>query len=217
MRLKAIDLYCKAGGATRGLQLAGFHVTGVDIEPQKNYCGDAFIQDDALSIDLSSFDFVWASPPCQRYSVSTGSQFKQNHPDLIEPTRERILQSGKPYVMENVEGARFKLIDPVKLCGTMFGLKVFRHRYFESNALPFLLLPPCKHDFYAVMPTGSPRRKVWTGTEYVIVRTEPTTAEIRTAMEIDWMIKTELDEAIPPAYSKFLAEIFLDSISTRRL
>lgn len=209
---KILDLFCCAGGAGMGLHLAGFDVTGVDINPQPNY-PFKFIQADALKVDLSGYDAFWASPPCQRFSVSTAAVFKGNHPDLIAPIRRRLQPTGKPYWIENVEGARHLLINPIKLCGTMFGLKVFRHRYIETNCFPFQLLPPCKHDFYAVMPTGSPRRKVWNGSAYVIDRTEPTTQEIREAMQIDWMIKTELDEAIPPAYSKFLGEQLMKAIA----
>ena len=70
--LKALDLFCGAGGATRGLQDAGFHVTGVDHQPQPRYCGDVLVQGDALAFDwrsLQEFDFIWASPPCQAHTA----------------------------------------------------------------------------------------------------------------------------------------------------
>jgi DNA (cytosine-5)-methyltransferase 1 len=71
--VNALDLYAGAGGATRGLQQAGFHVTGVDHKPQPNSCANVFVQADALeylkTADLKLFDFIWASPPCQRFTA----------------------------------------------------------------------------------------------------------------------------------------------------
>ena len=59
-KARALDLYCGAGGATRGLQRAGFHVTGVDIKSQPRYCGNAFFKADALTFPLDGFDFsLW--------------------------------------------------------------------------------------------------------------------------------------------------------------
>jgi DNA (cytosine-5)-methyltransferase 1 len=46
--MRLLDLFCGAGGATRGYQLAGFHVRGVDHKPQPRYCGEEFVLSDAL-------------------------------------------------------------------------------------------------------------------------------------------------------------------------
>lgn len=199
---RALDLCCCAGGATRGLQQAGYHVTGVDIRPQPHYCGDAFILGDALTVDLAGYDLIWASPPCQAFSELTPMEARTNHPDLIGVIRSRLQAQPAPYIIENVEGARYRLHNPFKLCGSMFGLNVWRHRYFEiGNVDLFFLVPPCNHSEPPVMPSGRGMRKIdgvrWNGS---------TVADIRAAMAIDWMVGDELTEAIPPAYSRFLAE-----------
>lgn len=153
---RALDLYCKAGGATRGLQQAGFHVTGVDIESQPRYVGDEFHQADALTFPLDGFDFIWASPPCQAHTALKTMYNAKPHADLIPATRKRLeawsgaLQPSservRVWVMENVVGAPLGM--GIQLCGTSFGLGVSnaelrRHRHFESNVVLFGL--PCQH------------------------------------------------------------------------
>lgn len=134
--MKALDLFCGAGGASMGLANAGFEVTGVDIFDQPNY-PFTFYKANALEFDLSGFDFIWASPPCQAFTLAQRIQ-KNQHPDLIEPIRQRLIETNKPYCIENVVGA--PLINPILLCGSMFpGLRVYRHRLFESN---FKIVPP---------------------------------------------------------------------------
>lgn len=133
---RALDLFCGAGGATKGLQLAGFHVTGVDIKPQPRYVGDAFVRMDALQADAGEFDFIWASPPCQAHTSMKTMHNARPHVDLIPATRALLQASGRPYVIENVEGA--PLIHPILLCGTMFdlgcdGAELRRHRLFECS------------------------------------------------------------------------------------
>lgn len=198
--MRLLDLFCGAGGAARGYQLAGFHVTGIDVKPQPHYVGDVFIQADALAYVAEhgwEFDVIHASPPCQRYSISTPKKCRAAHPDLIASARDALQEVGKPYVIENVTGARKLLHNPIMLCGTMFELPIWRHRYFEIFPPLNVLLPPCRHDFVPVLISGTTRRKG-------VRRMDTPVAIRRTAMGCDWMTTKELDEAIPPAYTEWI-------------
>lgn len=211
----ALDLFCGAGGATRGLQMAGFHVTGVDIRPQPHYCGDEFKQADALTWGsyeyLHSFDFVWASPPCQGYSRTRKIMEGKGIPNpracnLIPETRGRLEYARVPYVIENVPGA--PLISPFLLCGTMFGLRVYRHRLFETR-LPILLEGHPVHNG----STGS-HRGYSHGYPYITVGGHNYNASAgKQAMQIDWMTRDELNEAIPPVYSEFIGRQVMELIA----
>lgn len=137
MKPRLLDLFCGAGGCSKGYADAGFYVVGVDVEPQPNY-PFRFIQADALEFlregRWQGFDVIHASPPCQRYSAAAEiHDTSERHPDLIDPTRALLRATGLPWVMENVE--RAPLETTLRLCGSMFELGVLRHRLFESNVL----------------------------------------------------------------------------------
>jgi SAM-dependent methyltransferase len=192
MRLTLLDLCCGPGGATRGYQEAGFHVTGVDIKPQPNYCGDAFILADALEVPLDGYDAIHASPPCPRYAnVTRWRGDPEGHPDLLGPIRQRLLSSGVPWVIENVPHAPMRV--DFLLCGSMFGLKVKRHRLFETSWRGFGFALACHHaDLLPFMHKG-----------------ERAYAD---AMGCTWMTKFEARDAIPPAYSRYLGAFLLDQL-----
>lgn len=209
-RFRILDLFCCAGGAGVGYKNAGFDVVGVDIEPQPNY-PLPFIQCDVLKLDqgfISLFDAVHASPPCQSYSdLAKRNGNADAWPRLIEPVREILVRSGLPYIIENVDGA--PLLDPIVLCGTMFkGLRVIRHRLFEVN---FPVLTP-KHGKHPKVHTFDKRKSHYGKTndmrDFVQVTGggNCTIAAARDAMQIDWMTKGELNEAIPPAYTQFIGK-----------
>jgi len=143
MKLRCADLYCSAGGAAMGLFRAGFEVVGWDIQPQPRYPFE-FRLGNALDADLSGFDFAWASPPCQRFTLMQNIRKNSTaHPALIEPTRKKLIASGLTWIMENVKGAPLKT--GIMLCGTMFGLPLIKHRYFESSFPLALSLCACDH------------------------------------------------------------------------
>lgn len=209
---KLLDLFCGAGGAGMGYYLAGFDVTGVDIAPQHNY-PFAFHEADAFEFARKygkDFDLIHASPPCQHYSrTSSITGNKDNHPDLIDDVRDMLQEIDRPYVIENV--TRAPLINPLMLCGTMFGLMLIRHRIFETS--PVIWFPPatCSHRFKSVALGRSPIR----GKHYHSVvgnfKDKQYAAE---CMGIDWMTKRkELREAIPPAYTQYIGEKMLELIS----
>ena len=223
-KLRLLDLFCCAGGAGMGYRNAGFEVVGVDIKPQPNY-PLPFIQYDVLRLDrkfIATFDAVHASPPCQSYSdLAKRNGNADAWPRLIEPVREILVSTGLPYVIENVEGA--PLINPVMLCGTMFkGLRVLRHRLFEAN-FPIV---PRKHGKHPKVHTFDKRKSHYGKTndmrDFVQVTGggNCTIAAARDAMQIEWMTKGELNEAIPPAYTEFIGKqllLYLDKCSESKV
>lgn len=208
MKQKIADLFCGAGGAATGLHRAGFEVVGVDINPQPNYPFE-FHQADAMTFDLSGYDLVWASPPCQRYSIGTQRWNPGGWPDLVAPVREMLKASGLPYIIENVPGA--PLENPVRLCGVMFDLRVVRHRLFESNNL---ILQPTHNKHRPPIKRPGMTHKSWYqtvaghGGNSNSYRLE----DWQAAMGIDWMNKAELVESIPPAYSEFIGKQMLEAM-----
>lgn len=203
--MKLLDLFCGAGGCSAGYNKAGFKVTGVDIKPQPRYPFE-FIQADAISYlknnNLHQFDVIHASPPCQAYSPGTYTWRKEGreYPDLLSPIRKLLQRSGKIFIIENVETAPMK--EPyIKLCGEMFNLGVIRHRLFESN----VKLPQPKHPSHkGTVSDGS----------YVTVAGHGGDGsycfqEWCSAMNISWMNREELTQAIPPDYTEYIGKQIL--------
>lgn len=196
-----------------GLHRAGFDVDADDVEPQPHYPFE-FRRGDALTADVSGFDLIWASPPCQVHSTATRD--KSAHVDLIPQTRALLIASGAEYIIENVLGA--PLINPIMLCGAMFGLRVLRHRLFETS---FFALQPGHPDHKGGIVTGeyitvagnSSGVPSWTMRQREklgLPRHMPGEGRVATrqaAMGIDWLPGKALTQAIPPAYSEYLGRL----------
>ena len=202
MKPRLLDLFCGGGGAAMGYSRAGFEIVGVDINRQPNYPFE-FHQSDAMTYPLAGFDVVHASPPCQLYTRKAADWGRRRnhwlvHPDLIGPTRERLVASRLPYIIENVPGAPIRA--DLVLCGTMFGLRIRKHRMFESNQ--DLGFPPCSCGDH------SECYNPWQGKGR-------SATLLRDAMGIDWLpisggasrkagYTGDLFNAIPPAYTEWI-------------
>lgn len=243
VRPKLLDLFCCEGGASMGYHRAGFDVYGVDLFEdfsQKRYPfasrqdevlgvlefmldgSPLWLDSNSIGLKLRDFDAIAASPPCQRYSITNAAR-QADYPDLIGPVRDLLIDTGKPYVIENVVGA--PLIDPVELCGCMFDLKAVdddgitlhlqRARLFESNVD---ISAPGPHDHSA---------HEWVGGCYGGARRDkydakyvrkggyvpPNKAVVEEYMGIDWMTWKGLHQSIPPAYTEHLGRQLLEFIN----
>ncbi|MDN3053245.1 SAM-dependent methyltransferase [Streptomyces sp. SRF1] len=206
-RPRLLDAFCCQGGAGMGYHLAGFDVTGVDIAPQPRY-PFRFIQADAIAFIReygAEFDVIHASPPCQHDSEC--QRLRGNtHPDLIAPTRAALESTGRPWVIENVRGAVPKLRRPVMLCGPMFGLATYRHRYFEPGGGLTLTAP--EHPAHTV-PQAKMGRPVPPGWYGQYVGNFSGVAQARRVMGVEWMNRDGIRECIPPAYARHVGAAFL--------
>lgn len=205
--INVLDLCCGAGGCSVGYYFVGFSVVGVDAANQPHYPEIfEFYQDDAINF-LSSygkyFDLIHVSPPCQNYSKSAQQWRKQGkeYPDLISSFRELLIKTGRPYVIENVPGA--PLINPIFLNGAMFGLLVHRPRYFECS---FPVEQPAMPRVKAPVKMGRPVKE---GDIIQPVGHFSGVSYARKQMQIGWMNQKELSQAIPPAYTRYIANQYL--------
>ena len=210
-----LDLFCGAGGAAKGYWDAGFTVIGVDINPQPNY-PYTFFQDDAvdyLSKYGKYYHAIHASPPCQAHSTLKKLHPGKEYKCFISATRNELQKLKVPYVIENVVGA--PLINPIQLCGSSFGLRVRRHRLFESN-VPLRGLD-CDHAKQSepvdVSGTGGRRIGLRADGKGGNSRKPLNLADARDAMGIGWMTRKELSQAIPPEYTTFLGKQLMEHLN----
>jgi hypothetical protein len=194
-KFKILDLFCKAGGASLGMfwiDPLNIEITGVDIEPQPRY-PFKFIQSDFRNVDLSNYDFIWSSPPCQKFSRVTPKHLKENHPDYIAELRS-LLQNAKnnsgpvPFIIENVPCSPLNVT--LKLTGEMFNKDWNKERWFESN---FFILQP-----------GSGRRR-YKPVQFI------NTSSRKTRSQFYYMNHNEYSNAVPIEYSHYILSSYLES------
>jgi DNA (cytosine-5)-methyltransferase 1 len=221
-----LDLFCGAGGAAVGYNRAGFDVIGVDVEQQDNFPFE-FVRCDAIRVlslladgvepwpGAPWFDAVHTSPPCQDHSELNVAAIDHDTSWMLPAARFYLRRQDRPWVIENVDGSGLPEQDDLfgakgmLLCGTMFGLRLYRHRLFEAS---FPLGAPAhpRHD----VPASKAGH--WVPGTYVSVAGHcAPIAEAREAMGIDWTTRDELAEAIPPAFTQHIGAQLLKHLRER--
>ena len=197
---RLLDLFCGAGGAAWGYSRAGFdEIVGVDNKAQPRYPFE-FVEADALEYLAEhghEFDAIHASPPCQAYSIMRNLPWLRDkeYPELIDPTRNVLKSTGRPWVIENVMGAR---LAAGWLCGGMFSLPFYRHRAFESS-------------FFWMQPGHPKHQRVIKAGRMFGSRGRDSAA----ALEVDWMSREDRSQAISPAYTEYIGQQLLRSMEAR--
>lgn len=235
MRPRLLDLFGGEGGAAYGYSQAGFDVTAVDdVERPGRAPGITWVTGDATTYPLDGFDVVAASPPCTDHSTLAyvaepvrGGEAGTGW--MLEHTLDRLAAwsaaTGGLWVVENVEGAKATMVNPVKLCGSMFGLEdegwlLRRHRYFDSNAA--LMAPgPCRcHGRKVIGVYGdlTPNDRQCAGRRLNRPNgdTRAGVERARRLMQMPWATAKGLTLAIPPAYTRFIGEQLMDRLPRRR-
>ena len=218
MRPRALDLFCGGGGAARGLIAAGFDVVGVDIRDHARSFPGPFVIGDATRppFDVSDFDLVWASPPCQAFSAATPTNARERHPDLMDATRS-VLRSARRSVIENVPGAPIQR--NIVLTGPTVGLpEIERRRIFETRGFwiwqPSLRSRPAPGPPIEVTRKGA-KRMVWRDGKWVHGACYVRKEDAVRAMGFDPdcpMTLSELGESVPAAYSELIGRAAIADI-----
>jgi DNA (cytosine-5)-methyltransferase 1 len=211
--VRLLDLYSCEGGAAAGYAAVGFEVVGVDTNPRvaKRYPFEFHTADaiDYAKAHAHQYDVIHASPPCQHASAGTRYRDRTRYPALIEPTRDALAATGKPYVIENVAGSA--LLNPVLLCGTMFELTAVdddgtllhlqRHRLFESNMALTALEHTHPPGVQWAGSYGGARRDKHEARNIRHGGYVPSIAVQQQLLGIDWMTQYGMHQSLPPAYT----------------
>lgn len=223
MTARLLDLFCCEGIGGSGYAAAGFDVTGVDIDadalsrnPFRTFLADAlkFVAEHG-----TEYDAIHASPPCQAHTTMSnkhrGKGTKADEwPDLIAPTRAALIATGRPWVLENVAGARRQMLNPVTLHGGMFGLQVDRPRLFDSNIL--ILKPPDAPravDPIGVYGNAPDGRRLFTRADGSNQYAAKSLEQARALMDAPWASWRGCAEAIPPAYTEFIGNQLIEHLA----
>ena len=120
----------------KGVYLAAFKALhpGYEIDYQ-DINGKRDIGGDMMEVDLTNYDFIIASPPCNYYSRANYrreySEYSQRTKHLLPGILDKLVKQDKPFIVENVRNE--KLMSKLGLFNyPIFIYTIGRHIYWSN-------------------------------------------------------------------------------------
>lgn len=126
-------IYLAAG--TANINIPGFDITYQDINGTRDIHGDM------LNVDLSPYDILIATPPCNYYSRANWrreqSEYSLKTKHLLPRIIKKFEETKKPFIVENVRNPKLFNNFTSELEITTF-IKIYgRHTYFTNINMDF--------------------------------------------------------------------------------
>lgn len=139
----------------KGIYLASYEALHPEFDlVYQDINGKRDLGGDMLDVDLTPYDFIIATPPCNFWSIARGnrcSQYSLDTKHLLPEIIKKLIKLGKPFLVENViNKKRFKEngIYDIAKCNIYY---INRHIYFTNIEFTEkeieLLSSKCRQDF----------------------------------------------------------------------
>ncbi len=95
VKIKILDLFAGTGSATKAFEDAGHEIIKVELDEyfEAHERDILTLTADYLTTKYGQFDFVWASPPCQKFSVASIGHYWTGGRGALIPKRPEVFEA----------------------------------------------------------------------------------------------------------------------------
>ena len=153
MSLRALDLYSGTGSITKAFREAGHECHSLDLDARfhPTFCANVLTWDFS-ALPRDRYDVIWASCPCEQYSIARSNALPPRDLALADALVRRTLEviewfQPKAWLVENPAGSmlwqRFEWPRLVTTSYCAYGFPYRKNTTIATNLADFFLRPPC--------------------------------------------------------------------------